>query len=948
MSPACDVLRSQGIMLRGIRARLLGLVIVTLVPFMALTGGGLWIQWQNDRDQAYNDAQVEARLLAAAVDDQLGNIENFLAGLSRAVSTDPANVAANDATLRTIKSELPIYVGNILLFDLNGDKIGTSSDATGGPTVSGDRNSFLDVIRGRRFAIGEPAFERATGDWLVSIARPVENHGRLAAVLTVGIKLERFEQALRAHPLPAGIVVEIVNEHGAVIGRNPNVTTEGAARPAENHPRNWSGLWSGNVERITSSAVVNRAPWRVSASFPTDVALANVMSRLLWGSIAGATALVVAVALASVFAGRIIRPLRELGEDASALAGGNFAHRTSLRSTGEVGALASTFNSMAASLEERHRELVTARTAATAEAAERARFADMERQAKDTLAAVIDTSPVAIVCSNLDRRVVIWNQSAERIFGYLADEIIGQPIDLVWPGGAEQSLQLFERAIAGQNIRGVELVGRRKTGSVDLRVAATAMHRDGAAWGVAWAFDDITDRKSAEARLKRSAHYDPLTGLPNRRAMRDELEAILEGDRAHAVVLVDLDGFKDVNDSAGHSSGDQLLIEVARRLIRVCEARGKAFRLGGDEFVVIMEGCGDPRTVAERVEAILRELSQPYDLNEHVHLIGASAGIAVAPNDGNSVDELIVNADLALYQVKSDGGHAYRFFVPAFRAQAHARRGLRQELRRAFAENEFELYYQPQIRLADGAVVGAEALLRWRHPVQGLVGPSSFIDALSESAMAPEIGRWILREACQKAAGWRAVGKLTRIGVNLFPIQSRDSTLFADVEDALQSSGLPAESLELEVTENAALDKDSAIIQFQRLHARGVSLAFDDFGTGYASLSYLTRFPISRIKIDCSFVARITEHAEDNAIVRSLIAMAHNLGLVITAEGVETAEQAAFLRAEQCEEAQGFFYAKPLSAAEFQTYLHSTKSALETDRDKAAFRQRHRRAAEAG
>jgi diguanylate cyclase (GGDEF)-like protein/PAS domain S-box-containing protein len=938
-------------MLRGIRARLLGLVIVTVVPFMALTGGALWIQWQNDRDQAYNDAQVEARLLAAAVDDQLATIDNLLAGLSRAVATDPINVASNDATLRTIKPELPSYVSTILLFDLTGAKIGTSSDATGGRTVSSDRTSFLDVVHGKRFAIGEPEIDRATGDRLVSIARPVENHGRLAAVLTVGIKLKRFEQALQGHPLPAGSVVEIVNEHGAVIGSDPNTATKQAARPAESrsdHRRSGSTLWSDNVERFTVSAVVNRVPWRVSASLPTDVALANMISRLLWGSLAGGAALFVAVALASAFASRIIRPLRELSKDASVLAGGDFAHRTSLRGTDEVGALASTFNSMAASLEQRHRELVTARSAAAAEAAERARFADMERQAKDTLAAVIDTSPVAIVCTDLDRHVVVWNQAAERMFGYPANEVIGQPIDLVWPGGAEQSIQLFERAIAGQSIRGVELVGRRKTGPVDLRVAATAMHRDGGAWGVAWAFDDITDRKSAEARLKRSAHYDPLTGLPNRRAMRDELEAILEGDRAHAVVLVDLDGFKDVNDSAGHSSGDQLLIEVARRLIRVCEMRGKAFRLGGDEFVVIMEGCGDPRTVAEHVEAILQELSQPYNLNEHVHLIGASAGIAVAPNDGTGVDELIVNADLALYQVKSDGGHAYRFFVPAFRAQAHARRGLRQELRRAFAENEFELYYQPQIRLADGAVVGAEALLRWRHPVQGLVGPSSFIDALSESAMAPEIGRWIVREACQKAAAWRAAGKLARISVNLFPIQSRDSTLFADVEEALQSSGLPAESLELEVTENAALDKDGAIIQFQRLHARGVSLAFDDFGTGYASLSYLTRFPISRIKIDCSLVARITEHAEDKAIVRSLIAMAHNLGLVITAEGVETAEQAAFLRSEQCEEAQGFFYARPLSASELETYLYTAKSALETDRDKAAFRQRYRRAAEAG
>jgi diguanylate cyclase (GGDEF)-like protein/PAS domain S-box-containing protein len=638
-----------------------------------------------------------------------------------------------------------------------------------------------------------------------------------------------------------------------------------------------------------------------------------------------------AVALAWIFSGRIIRPLRELSRDAAALASGDLAHRTALRSEDEIGALATSFNAMAASLEERHRDLVKARAAEAAEAAERARLADMERQAKNTLAAVIDTSPTAIVCSDLERRVVIWNQAAERIFGHSAAAMTGQPLDVIWTGGEKQSCDLFRRALAADGMRDLEIFGQRNNGVViDIRVSATAMHNaDGSAWGLAWAFEDITDRKKAESRLKHSAHYDPLSSLPNRRAMQEELEQLLaaDGRRAHAVVLIDLDGFKEVNDTAGHSGGDQLLIEVASRLTRVSGARGKPFRLGGDEFVVIMPHYGDPRVVAEFVEVILEALSQPYDLSDQAHVISASAGIAMTPNDGLSADELIVNADLALYQVKADGGHGYRFFVPSMRAHANARRSLRQELRRAFEHNEFELHYQPQIRLADGMVVGAEALLRWRHPVRGLVGPASFIDALSESAMAPEVGRWILREACRQMVAWRASGTvIARVGVNLFPIQARDPALLADVEDALRSSGLPAESLELEVTENAALDKETAIVTFQKLRSRGVNLAFDDFGTGFASLSYLTRFPISRIKIDCSFVAGMTKRAEDKAIVRSLIAMAHNLGLVITAEGVESAEQEALLLREQCEEAQGFYYSRPIPADAFAAYVRSIGS----------------------
>jgi EAL domain-containing protein (putative c-di-GMP-specific phosphodiesterase class I) len=343
-----------------------------------------------------------------------------------------------------------------------------------------------------------------------------------------------------------------------------------------------------------------------------------------------------------------------------------------------------------------------------------------------------------------------------------------------------------------------------------------------------------------------------------------------------------------------------------------------------------MPGCGDPREIAGLVDAILKRLGEAFDINGHRLFIGASAGIAIAPADGKTVEDLISNADLALYDAKAAGGHGYRLFLPVLRAKAQARRELDTELRRAWAENEFVLYYQPQIRMRDGAVVGAEALLRWRHPKQGILGPGAFIEALAESAVVLDVGRWILHTACESAAAWRAKRlPPLRIGVNLFPGQFHGGTLLADVETALQLSGLPADALEIEITENIALAHDEATLAALRtLRAVGVRLAFDDFGTGYASLSYLARYPLSTIKIDQSFVRKIANNPsrEDTAIVRSIIVMAHNLGLEVIAEGVETAAQAAFLRSEKCDEVQGFLYAKPLPKSEFEEFVRSRRT----------------------
>jgi diguanylate cyclase (GGDEF)-like protein/PAS domain S-box-containing protein len=919
-------------LLRSIRSRLIGLVVATVVPFTALIAAGLWNHWRTEHASAIRRSLIEARLIAAKVDDHIGNLENLLTGLSRAVSWNPADTAANDKLLRKLKTELPPHVANILVYSLDGTNIGTSAEPEAGRPYAKGRPYFEQVLTGKHLVIGDVVLARVMGKWLIPISRPIfDETGQLRAVITAGTLLSEFQAYLTIPSLPPGTVVRIVNEEGIVItrsmdgpdwfGRNLKARDD-VARHLAARAISEVAEWEDGVTRITGSATATAAPWLVSVGLPMELVTESVRWRLGWASVFAAIAMVIAFAIAWMLSGHIARPLRQLGKDASALAAGNLGHRTKIHTNDddEVSLLAGAFNRMASALQQREEDAH--------------RTADELRNANDTLAAVIDASPVAIVCSDPQRRIFIWSRAAEQMFGYTAEEAYGRMANVVPPKSANESLGLFKRALSGETIRDLHLKRMRKDGSlIDVRAAAAPMYNpDGTVRGVARAYEDITDRVRAEEQLTRIAHYDQLTSLPNRLTLQKELGRLLSGKgTSTAIALFDLDGFKDVNDTLGHSTGDQLLIEVGHRLSEIAGKRGQVCRLGGDEFVVIFPDCGNPVVIGEIVDAMLKRLSDPFKVNDHVLHVGGSTGIAIAPADGTTIDELIANADLALYQAKSDGGRVYRFFLPVLRAQAQARRSLDLELRRAYAENEFELYFQPQIRLIDGAVVGAEALLRWRHPVAGILAPGAFIDTLAASAIAPQVSRWIIRTACAKAAGWRAKGlPLGRIGVNLFPSQLGDESLLKDIDEALQETGLAAEALELEITENVALNfEDEGALQ--AIADRGVKLALDDFGTGYASLSYLTRFPLARIKIDRSFVGKLTDDASDAAIVRSLIAMAHNLGLEVIAEGVETTAQAALLIQETCEEAQGYLYAKPLPAVEFEGYLRTRPLAEAAD-----------------
>jgi diguanylate cyclase (GGDEF)-like protein/PAS domain S-box-containing protein len=901
-----------------------------VIPLTALMTAALWSQWQNDRAAAAESAAHEARVLASEVDDHISALENLLSVLVKAVSFDPADREANDALLLRVKADLSDFDSHIFLFDVEGNNIGTSARTDYPPPNAHDRTYFREAIADHAPAIGDPIQVRS-GRWVVNIARPVKDEsGQIRAVLTVGPVLDHFQDTLRLHGLPPNTAISIINTKGIVIAANASDwlgrKADWGSLPARIAAKEGSDIsrWRrrDNLERVNGFAMARRVPWLVTVGVPTDIAYAALANRLKWGAVMIGATLAIAFAIAWLLSGRIVRPLRRLGMDAAVLAGGDLSHRTTVRTRDEVGALAETFNHMAKALEIRRQKVRNAR-------------GEM-RQAKDTLATVIDTSHVAIICCDLDQSVVLWSRGAEQMFGYSAEEALGGRRLLVPPEGMAEAQQLFRRAYAGETIRNLHVKRRRKDGALlDVRLAAAPMRNpDGTVRNVAFAYEDITDRKAAEEQLRRLAHYDQLTGLPNRALLQTELGRLLAQDGGKApnsIVLFDLDEFKDVNDTLGHSTGDQLLVEVGQRLMGVAEERavvGLTSRLGGDEFVVVLPNCGDPRIVSEIVDLMLKRLNEPFIINDQLVHLGASAGVAIAPQDGADVEELIANADLALYQAKADGGRSLRFFMPVLRAQAQARRSLGLELRHAFANNEFEIHFQPQIRLCDKAVVGAEALLRWRHPQRGLLAPGAFIDTLAESAIASGVGRWIIRAACEQAAAWRAMGlPLVRVGVNLFPSQAYDEALSQDVMEALHDFGLPADALELEITENIALNREDSTV-LQRLHDAGVKLAFDDFGTGYASLSYLTRLPLSRIKIDRSFVGKITRDAQDAAIVRSLIAMAHNLKLGVIAEGVETSQQADFLINERCEEAQGFLYAKPLPADQFEAYLRTQRLAL--------------------
>jgi diguanylate cyclase (GGDEF)-like protein len=417
-------------------------------------------------------------------------------------------------------------------------------------------------------------------------------------------------------------------------------------------------------------------------------------------------------------------------------------------------------------------------------------------------------------------------------------------------------------------------------------------------------------------QLERLAHHDGLTGLANRNLLHERIRDAI--GRAHdhqegfAILYVDLDRFKTVNDTLGHSVGDELLRQIAERLNGCARRVDTVARIGGDEFVVLA-GVDSPDGARELATRIVERISEPYQVSGSHMTIGSSIGIVLAPQDGMSVDRLLRNADLALYRAKARGRNGFCFFNSDIEKAAVARQGIERDLPEALDNDEFELFFQPWITLRSGSISGCEALLRWRHPVLGVIGPTEFISIAEDIGLIGRLGDWVLRRACREAAAWP---RPIKVAVNLSVAQFIIGDLYATVVEALSASGLPPQRLELEITEPLLIeDYEGPLATLHRLRDHGISIALDDFGTGYSSLTYLRQFPFDRIKIDQTFVAEMTTRADCAAIVVAVAGLGRSLGVDITAEGIETRDQLLMLRAAGCTEGQGYLISRPKPAA---------------------------------
>ncbi len=550
-------------------------------------------------------------------------------------------------------------------------------------------------------------------------------------------------------------------------------------------------------------------------------------------------------------------------------------------------------------------------------------------------AKLLDAVGQSVIATDLEGKVLYWNRAAEGLYGWSSEEALGHRLrDLTLSEELlDQAEVVASHLRAGRTWSGETLL-RRKDGSyVSVLGTATPFFDDrGNLAGMIGVSTDISERKALEAELERRASHDPLTSLPNRHTFVDRLgQALLRTKRRKegrkvGVLFMDLDRFKTINDSLGHEAGDRLLVTVAERLRNRLRNEDVLARFGGDEFAVLLEEVADASETIRVAQRIAESLGEPFTVNDHQVNLSTSVGIALGSAHTNDDPEgMLRNADAAMYKAKEQGPGRYAVFDPAMQTRAQERLELEAELRRALEQGEFVLYYQPEVSLYNGSMVGLEALLRWQHPERGLLKPSAFVPLAEETDVIAPIGRWVLEEACRQAKRWEEEHPLASpmtMEVNLSPKQVRRRELARTVEEALTRAGVEAHTLALDITETVLIGASEHNAQaLEALKKMGIRLSLDDFGTGYSSLSYLKSLPVDLVKVDRSFVKGLGEKATDTTLVRMIIDVCHTLGVEVLAEGVETSEQAALLRDMGCDLGQGYYFAGPLPGEELAEQL---------------------------
>ena len=574
-------------------------------------------------------------------------------------------------------------------------------------------------------------------------------------------------------------------------------------------------------------------------------------------------------------------------------------------------------------------------------------------ETRQFLELIIDNVPAAISVKDAkDLRYVLINRAGEDIYGLPREQMIGKTISELFPDKPSATIVARDRQVLdsrmpqafGEHMFDSPHRGKR----THLSRRVPVMGADGNPQYMLLVIQDVTEQKEAEARITHLANHDPLTDLPNRAAFNEHLAVTLDrcakADQKLAVLCINLDRFKDINDVFGHAVGDELLCKIAQRLPTVADGAFLA-RIGGDEFAFIVADDKLPTSADWLAECLLASAAEAIEVEGHNLHVGMSVGIAMYPGDGTDQAALLANADAALYRAKAEGRGSIRFFKADMDQQLRERRALNHDLGSALERNELVLYYQPLARV-DGEIIGFEALVRWQHPTLGLVTPGMFIPMAEESGFIIPMGEWVLREACREAASWP---QPLRISVNLSPVQFRHGDLVGMVHSALLESGLAAGRLEIEITESVLVDDfDRALSLVRRLKALGVHIVMDDFGTGYSSLQNLQSFPFDKLKIDRSFINNVETNQQSATIVRAVIGLCRGLGVPVLAEGVERQAQLDFLAGAACDEVQGYFFGRPQPIAVYEAIVNGEDTAGKdggTDRDLIAGKRRKKRTA---
>jgi diguanylate cyclase (GGDEF)-like protein/PAS domain S-box-containing protein len=798
----------------------------------------------------------------------------------RQISGEDAHV-----TLQTLVSGAS-GTARINIFDASGQLINSSFSWPVLPINIADRDyfkQFRDDPKSPEVVISLVHSRFAKG-WTVVIARKVvAPDGTFLGVVSRGMSPASFETFFQTLALGDGAAISLLHRDGTMMARYPHIEQmigqNFSAAPVQKLLRQTD---HGSLrvqspvdgeDRLASARVLTQFPLSVIATVKTSTALADwrEQTRLLVGA-AGLSALVIALTLFL-----IVRKLSAQHQNAE-------------------------------------------------------RRLALEKERLDT---AINNMSQGLLLYDEDARIVLFNQR------YL--DMYGLSRDVVKPGLHFRDLLAYRKQI-GSFKGDVEAFCSRTLRNVAAKAATHSIIEtpDGReieignqplkSGGWVATQEDITERRRAERQIAHLAHYDALTDLPNRVLFREKLEQELERTKRGeqlAMLYIDIDEFKSVNDSLGHPVGDELLKAVAGRLRRCVRDTDFVARLGGDEFAVVQTGIGQASDAMELVKRIYDAIREPYQCLGHHVTTDASIGIALAPHDGTDLDQLLKSADLAMYGAKADGRRTYRFFEAEMDAKVKARRTLELDMRQAIVDGGFEIHYQPVVNLRNNEVVGCEALLRWRHPERGMISPADFIPIAEETGLICEIGDWVLATACAEAMNWPPN---VRLAVNVSPVQFRSHAFSLKVANILAATGLSASRLELEITEAVLIrDDDAALTLLQHLRNIGVRIALDDFGTGYSSLSYLRRFPFDKIKIDRCFVDGITDGDGAAAIVQAVINIANAQNMTTTAEGIETDPQREMLRDLGCTEMQGFLFSRPLPVEQIRTLL-----LLRTKKDVAA------------